>query len=186
MSHQAKSGSSEFSVGQLSSVIPAEAGIQVLTRVPHTGLAGGFVFSIKSSFQRRFHSLMAFSRCMAESMDSCTSYQTNACTPYRLVKPSISPCLCTQTRVTRFDVTPTYRVPLRPLARRYTHGCFMRAPSLDAGACPGLRSGVRRHDDLFLPPRLIPEEPEIGWGLSTRYGGAFRTPRTSHTRHRSR
>jgi hypothetical protein len=36
----------------------------------------GFVFSINASFHRRFHSLIAFSRRMADAMESCSSYHT--------------------------------------------------------------------------------------------------------------
>lgn len=76
------------------------------------------------SFQARFQFLIAFSRCMAESMVECSSYQTNVCTLYLLVKPSTKSFLCSQTRLMRLDVTPVYRVPFRLLASRYTHGCY--------------------------------------------------------------
>ena len=49
----------------------------------HSGLA----FSIRSSFHARFHSLIAFSRWIADSIESCGSYQTSLSTPYFLVNP---------------------------------------------------------------------------------------------------
>ena len=70
----------------------------------------------------RCQSLSRFSLMIALSVVGCASYQTSVWTPYILVNPSTKSFLCCQTRCTRSEVTPMYRVPLRLLARMYTQG----------------------------------------------------------------
>ena len=78
----------------------------------------GFIASITLIFQARFQLLIAFSRLIADAIVSWTSYQTRVATPYLLVKPSTKWFLCSQTRFTRLEVTPRYKVPFRWLANR--------------------------------------------------------------------
>ena len=84
------------------------------------------VRSTNSSFHRRDHFLIAFSRLMASIMLACCSNQTRVLMRYRPVKPSAQPSRCCQIRRTRYEVTPTYKVPRGALARRYTAGAFIR------------------------------------------------------------
>ncbi len=88
-----------------------------------------FIFSITFNFQILFQFLIVFSRWIADSIVSCSSYQTKVCTPYLLVKLSIRLFLCSQTRFNKFEVSPVYRVPFRLLASMFTHGCrFILTP----------------------------------------------------------
>jgi len=54
----------------------------------------GLCVSIRSNFHALFHFLSCFSLVMAESADSCISYQTSRWTLYVLVKPLASLFLC--------------------------------------------------------------------------------------------
>src|SRR5688572_15723273 len=82
----------------------------------HDGLAS----SINRTFQARFHFLIRFSRWMADSIVGCSSNHTSLVTSYCRVKPGTTCSRCCQTLATRSLVTPAYKVPLRPLASRYT------------------------------------------------------------------
>src|SRR3954453_4728095 len=115
--------------------MPAKAGIQFLAKRPNGRKllnAGpklqfaissyrsrqlGFVFSINSNFQARFHFLICRSRVKADSLDSCVSYQTKSFTPWSFVNPERTSSLCIHTRLTRSSVIPTYKVPFLLLAR---------------------------------------------------------------------
>ena len=58
----------------------------------------GLNFSIKSSFQARFHFFNAFSQVIADSIEGCCSNQTNECTWCFLVNPSTALVRCCQIR----------------------------------------------------------------------------------------
>ena len=58
----------------------------------------GLDFSIKSSFQARFHFFNAFSRVIADSMVGCCSNHTNECIWCFLLNPSLALVRCCQTR----------------------------------------------------------------------------------------
>jgi hypothetical protein len=66
----------------------------------------GATASISASFFRRDPALICFSRAMAAAISSKTSKYTSRVHRYRLVKPRMTPDLCSWTRFARFDVTP--------------------------------------------------------------------------------
>ena len=66
----------------------------------------GFPSSIRRTFQALRHFLIALSRSIALSIDSCTSYHTNRWTSYFPVKTLPTSFLCCHTRCTRLEVTP--------------------------------------------------------------------------------
>ena len=74
---------------------------------PYRSSHPGFPSSINLNFHARFHSFSALSLLIAPSIDSCASNHTNVFTPYRFVKPSTNPLLCSHTLPTKSDVTPT-------------------------------------------------------------------------------
>ena len=82
----------------------------------HRSRHSAFPDLTSSIFLCRDHPLIVFSRRMASTMVLWSSCQTRVLTPYRFVKLSARPSRCCQTRFTRFDVTPTYRVPRGLLA----------------------------------------------------------------------
>ena len=113
--------------------------------------------------------MMAFSREIALSIVSCTSYQTRVCTWYRLVNPAAKSFLCSQTLRMRAEVTPTYNVPLRlGIHRARVLGSGLRrndgvdASEVDllAKGCLAYRLGLRLQEVVALKLRT-PAVPVI-------------------------
>jgi hypothetical protein len=100
---------------------------------------------------------------MADSIVSCISYHTSMCTPYCWVNPSTRLCLCSQTRLTRSEVTPMYSVPLRLLANsvdarlQFSHAIRPLGPGLrrdDEQSISFCTHAFRAWQTCPHPPRL--------------------------------